>query len=209
MMDRGVKVALASCVLLGGVVVALVFRQQSPRAGPPASGPSDQLVLRQRMGPQTARQADPVRAPDGVDPSTASGTATTILTPLDGGQPPPVLAPDYPHTETAIPSRWGTSVGIRLPEALHADPPVQIHKIVDGDTLGLLAEHYLGSADRWMEIYEANPDVLPSPDLLPIGARLRIPPPAGANRRSSDPERRRALVPIPPRDSQPAQTGTE
>jgi nucleoid-associated protein YgaU len=47
---------------------------------------------------------------------------------------------------------------------------------VDGDTLASLAKRYLGDAARAGEIFEANRDVLPSPDTLPIGAILRIPP---------------------------------
>jgi nucleoid-associated protein YgaU len=55
-------------------------------------------------------------------------------------------------------------------------PPLRTHKIVDGDTLEALASAYLGSADRWLEIYELNRHVLPSPALLPIGVQLKIPP---------------------------------
>jgi nucleoid-associated protein YgaU len=50
-----------------------------------------------------------------------------------------------------------------------------MHKVADGDTLAQLAQHYLGSADRWRELYEYNRDVLADPELLPIGAELRIP----------------------------------
>jgi nucleoid-associated protein YgaU len=47
--------------------------------------------------------------------------------------------------------------------------------VADGDTLTELAKQYLGSANRWTELYEYNRDVLTNPDLLPIGAELRIP----------------------------------
>lgn len=47
---------------------------------------------------------------------------------------------------------------------------------MDGDTLKLLARRYFGTPDRFMEIYEANRDVLPNPEVLPIGAELKIPP---------------------------------
>lgn len=50
------------------------------------------------------------------------------------------------------------------------------HKIVDGDTLQGLAEKYLGDRNRYMEIYEANRDALPSPEVLPIGFEIVIPP---------------------------------
>jgi nucleoid-associated protein YgaU len=49
------------------------------------------------------------------------------------------------------------------------------HKIGDGDTLSGIAAKYLGRADRYLEIYNANRDVLRSPDLLPIGKTLKIP----------------------------------
>ncbi len=44
-----------------------------------------------------------------------------------------------------------------------------------GDTLGTLAEKYLGNALKWHVIYEANKDRLKNPDIVPIGMRLRIP----------------------------------
>lgn len=49
------------------------------------------------------------------------------------------------------------------------------HRIADGDTLSGLAERYLGSSQRFAEIFDANRDHLASPDLLPIGVELRIP----------------------------------
>lgn len=63
-------------------------------------------------------------------------------------------------------------------------PAVRTHKIVDGDTLSRLAQRYLGSADRYQQIYEANRDVLRSPDLLPIGKVLRLPDRADRGNRS-------------------------
>ena len=47
--------------------------------------------------------------------------------------------------------------------------------IVDGDTLADLAQRYLGSADRWNEIYQANRAALSDPELLPIGMEVVIP----------------------------------
>jgi len=44
-----------------------------------------------------------------------------------------------------------------------------------GDTLGTLAEKYLGSAARWRDIFNANRDKLKNPDLVPAGTRLRLP----------------------------------
>jgi len=54
-------------------------------------------------------------------------------------------------------------------------PPGRIHTVVAGDTLSELAERYLGSAALADELYEANRDVLKSPDALRVGQTLRIP----------------------------------
>jgi len=57
-----------------------------------------------------------------------------------------------------------------------APAPLRTHRVVDGDTLAKLAARYLGSSDRYGEIFAANRPLLSKPDLLPIGAQLVIPP---------------------------------
>lgn len=54
-------------------------------------------------------------------------------------------------------------------------PRVQVHTVVDGDSLPTLATKYLGRPDRYMEIYAANRDQLSHPAILPIGMNLIIP----------------------------------
>ncbi len=169
------KIAAASSVLLVGLAVALLFRQEPPRAGPPAPGTSDRLVLRRRVQPQFP----PSWSRDGrsnlSDSATpAAGRTATILRAMDAGESPPALPRDYPGAAAPGTSRWGTSIGMNLPAATRPDESLRTHKIVDGDTLHTLAERYLGSADRYMEIYEANREVLPSPEILPIGVELEI-----------------------------------
>ena len=61
-----------------------------------------------------------------------------------------------------------------LPAAKPAEKTT--HMVVDGDTLPVLAERYLGSSARANEIYEANRDALRDPALLPIGVELKLPP---------------------------------
>ena len=50
-----------------------------------------------------------------------------------------------------------------------------VHVVERGDTLGKISLDYLKSARHWKRIYDANRDVLNSPDVLPEGARLKIP----------------------------------
>jgi nucleoid-associated protein YgaU len=58
---------------------------------------------------------------------------------------------------------------------LHESNGPRTHVIVDGDSLERLARRYLDDPTRGDEIYQANRELLASPDLLPIGAELIIP----------------------------------
>jgi nucleoid-associated protein YgaU len=78
-----------------------------------------------------------------------------------GGVPAPAQA-------TVAPPPW-PSQG----DAEHGEP--RTHIVVDGDSLERLAARYLDDPRRALEIYQANRELLTSPDLLPIGAELKIP----------------------------------
>jgi nucleoid-associated protein YgaU len=49
------------------------------------------------------------------------------------------------------------------------------HTVAEGDTLYGLAERYYGDGEHFLDIYEANRDVLKRPDRLEAGAVLVIP----------------------------------
>lgn len=51
------------------------------------------------------------------------------------------------------------------------------HRIAEGDTLTRLAEKYLGSRDRYLDLFQANAEVLFDPRLIPIGVEIVIPDP--------------------------------
>ena len=56
------------------------------------------------------------------------------------------------------------------------EPPTRRHRVRDGDTLRSIAKRYLGSEDRYMELFEANrPDILQDAELLPLGEEIVIP----------------------------------
>jgi 5'-nucleotidase len=50
-----------------------------------------------------------------------------------------------------------------------------VYHVEAGDMLGKIAQRFYGSASKWRLIYEANRDVLASPDDLHVGMALRIP----------------------------------
>jgi nucleoid-associated protein YgaU len=70
--------------------------------------------------------------------------------------------------------------GPQIDFAATAPSKARTHVVVDGDTLTGLAARYLGSSDRYREIFDANRQLLSTPDLLPIGATLEIPPPGAS-----------------------------
>jgi nucleoid-associated protein YgaU len=177
-MDPALKVAMALCVLLGGVCAALLFRRDAPRPALSAPAAAEQLRIRSRN--RAAARVDPPQDSHGTLPADLSppvpspaARPAVVVKPLDRQESPPPLAAKYPESSPSANSRWGTSMEMMLPvikETGHS------HRIVDGDTLEGLAQRYLGSADRAREIFDANRDVLADPKLLPIGVELKIPP---------------------------------
>jgi nucleoid-associated protein YgaU len=195
-------------IVAGGVALALLFgRPDLPReAGDPDAG--DRIVLRRRAGSQPLPSAtDPRRAPSD-EPPTASispfpvSPGTTVA--VRAGKPdvlPPTLAKSFPTSELTNSARWGVSMGIGMSGTGIIGESTRTHRIVNGDSLSALAKRYLGGEQRAGEIFEANLDLLSSPDALPIGVELRIPPrdapKTGAKQTSGPP----SLVPIGPRGS--------
>ncbi|HEY6984576.1 MAG TPA: LysM peptidoglycan-binding domain-containing protein [Rhodanobacteraceae bacterium] len=58
------------------------------------------------------------------------------------------------------------------------DAPAQTYTVVKGDTLSKIAKDFLGNANRWREIFDANRDQISNPDLIRPGQVLKLP--AGA-----------------------------
>jgi nucleoid-associated protein YgaU len=51
------------------------------------------------------------------------------------------------------------------------------HTVKSGDTLSAIAKKLLGSAGRYMDIFNANKDQLSDPDKIKVGQKLVIPKP--------------------------------
>ncbi len=54
-------------------------------------------------------------------------------------------------------------------------PIANTHVVVKGDNLSKLALKYLGNANKWKVIYEANKSVIKDPNLIYVGQTLTIP----------------------------------
>ncbi len=80
-------------------------------------------------------------------------------------------------------SRITPGMVLRLPEM---DPPGTI-EVELGDTLWSIAEEELDNPRRWPEIGDLNKDVLPDPDVLTEGLRIKLPPEAHSLQREAGP----------------------
>ena len=71
----------------------------------------------------------------------------------------------------AVPSR------APAPEPVVVAEPVlpRVHTVTSGETLSSVSQRYYGTPNRWSDIFDANRDVLSSPNQLALGTRLRIP----------------------------------
>ncbi len=188
-MGRGNKLLIVAIVLSVGFGTALLFRRPSEPPAPslPGAAAGPGLQLREpgaiHLGPPREGVAPLVPEPKGEP--TPQPVPTAVAAPL---RPAALVPPELPGNylrDAQAGSRPLRHDSAMLDDALHTALPIEpthpvarqrTHRVVDGDTLSRLALRYLGSADRFVEIYEANRDVLPEPDVLPIGVQLKIPP---------------------------------
>ncbi|MFI5357647.1 MAG: LysM peptidoglycan-binding domain-containing protein, partial [Opitutales bacterium] len=83
------------------------------------------------------------------------------------------MNPPAPGTSNLTPVSVPTTLP---PAAVPAPAPApRFHVIAAGETLGMIARQYYGTASRWPEILAANRDVLRDEKSLVVGAKLRIP----------------------------------
>jgi nucleoid-associated protein YgaU len=111
---------------------------------------------------------------------------------LDAHAPPPLAA----SWAVAEPPR--TSVPAPAPAAVVGQDEVPASYVIrDGDDLTGIAARFYGHPGAAASVWSANRDLIPDPNLLPIGVALRLPPPwsvrglppaaAGAGGRSIEP----------------------
>ncbi len=174
-----VRIALPAGILLGGIALASLFRRSPPveeaslprpQEGVPFRQPASRPSGRGDVPPSSRRIESSANRPALKAPRSPSAVVLTPAAPSD----PPSLPKSYPYPDPPA-ARRGVSVGFGLPVTGVRDRSTQTHKIADGDTLPELARTYLGDVHRASEIFQANRDVLTSPEILPIGAELKIP----------------------------------
>ncbi|MGY8769290.1 MAG: hypothetical protein ACKVH8_12805 [Pirellulales bacterium] len=83
---------------------------------------------------------------------------------------------EYYHVEKPVAKPKKIAQAIPKRRVSFEPPPVRRkHKITDGDTLKALAEKFLQDSQAAWALFEANRELLESPELLPIGVMIEIP----------------------------------
>jgi nucleoid-associated protein YgaU len=188
-MQRDVKVGIAIGVLIIALVavfwwaqkdeddITIVRRgQRSGEDGDTLAAPSQRSPIEQYrdLEPTDMPSAD-ARVVDGVEQGPAvplpvddEETGRIALTETDaapgtGGEPPSDRA-------TAPPAPPSAPAG--APPAAGA---TREYVVKSGESLSTIAKKHYGTESRWKEIWKANRDVLPDPNVVREGMRLKIP----------------------------------
>jgi nucleoid-associated protein YgaU len=133
------------------------------------------------------------------EPATAATPSVTpaVAAEASGAPNNQVVTASMPQSDSKLPNpaAFQATFISSEPSAASGDPPNRLvpvapplaqsddeegeprtHTIVDGDSLAKLAERFLGDPQLGDRIYQLNRGVLSSPDLLPIGAEVELPP---------------------------------
>jgi nucleoid-associated protein YgaU len=219
MMSSGKKVSLLSVVAVA-TAAAILFAKKPAVEPTPVFGHEQHETLARRL---------PAKAPlaSGVQHvlKTHEDSGMRVPTASTPGSADPHVGLEFSPSSAAGYGRTFNPAGAMLEPRLdvaedaagiaaEAGPQFEIatvplsvtrtHVVVDGDTLTGLAARYLGSSDRYREIFAANRQILPTPDLLPIGATLKIPSPdSGTASEPAAPQPDRSTMVLPESGSRP------
>jgi nucleoid-associated protein YgaU len=61
------------------------------------------------------------------------------------------------------------------PQVEEEKEKIEFYEIVSGDTLGAIAKRYYGKASLYTRIHEANKDLIPDPNKIYPGQKIKIP----------------------------------
>ena len=78
-----------------------------------------------------------------------------------------------------VPSGDGTGVEVRVVQRATDTQQYRFYTVSRGDSLGAIAVKFYGNVDKYSAIFQANRNVLSSPNAIQVGQRLAIPDIAG------------------------------
>lgn len=187
-MPREQKVGFTILIMIIGFAGAFCFRRQPEGevALPPLQDENElnQLIAEYRLRPflPGIDTKESIESQQEIEEYLAlSLRAKNSSSPQDKAVPHPIPSADVPAHKKQNRSRseQQKSERIQTVRANFQNKPLrgnpQTHIVQPGDTLSGIAHNYLGSASRYMEIYEANRNVLSGPDQLRLNMKLVIP----------------------------------
>jgi nucleoid-associated protein YgaU len=124
--------------------------------------------LKLTVGP--AGEASPAA---GLDGGGGRFAPTSFRAALDPGEPPARLESLVPPPDLPVAFRGASSPPLATGEMTKRP---RTYFLRDGDTLESVAQRFLGDRQRAAEIFELNRQVLTSPELLPVGTEIVLPP---------------------------------
>jgi nucleoid-associated protein YgaU len=87
--------------------------------------------------------------------------------------------PDFSNVQSGSSTSAPDFSNVKSGSSTTAPAAAQSYTVLAGDTLSKIAKKFLGSANRWHEIYDANRDQISNPDMIRVGQVLKIPAAAG------------------------------
>ena len=201
-MQRGAKIALASGIVIAGLAGASLFRKPAK----PADSADAEPARIDRTAPSLVEHdpAAAARLSDHVDPVSNAVESPAPSAAADAGRSPSAPPRVAADPQAAAPQGPRADENDESPVDRVGRTPRRrgrTHRVRDGDTLSMLAADYLGSSQRYLEIFEANREILKNPDLLPIGAELKIPSPDAIVRQQAQATIERPMAPLAARPS--------
>ncbi|HVJ69400.1 MAG TPA: LysM peptidoglycan-binding domain-containing protein [Caulifigura sp.] len=184
-MHRDVKLGLALGILVIGFAAAFCFPRQpaaeiamSPTAGLKLAA-VDQEIRLERRRTFVGDELNPPEQPTLADPLTNSDlpplqTAAMRAQAMQRSAPDPIRRETPPPADEPLLAIEPSTTADTSP-VIEAPVEETYYTVQSGDTLSAVASKTLGSARKYEVIYEANRDVMATPNSLRIGMKLRIP----------------------------------
>lgn len=175
MADRGTKIALASAVMVCAVGGSAMFLRSGKPVDPEFIASDDLELPLRRVELPRVDQLQTTSHLLGVIETVGEAGATQR--PLPTKAIPAITREQVQVGELPPPKSWQAEA----PDASSfAADGVVVHRVREGETLSSIARRYLGSSDRYAELFAANRQILADPNQLKVGMQLVIPPTAAA-----------------------------
>ncbi|MEM7576975.1 MAG: LysM peptidoglycan-binding domain-containing protein [Planctomycetota bacterium] len=148
-------------------------------ANPDALNETGQLTPGTRLIiPNRAGHIDPPTPQVAKQPETLDRQPNTTPTPSSADEPPTALMSTGRFVPITGVNAAGDAPGTLAPITAHAARSAESTDTITveaGDSLSVLAQRHLGSQSKYLELYEANRDILDSPDKVVVGMKLKLP----------------------------------